>query len=132
MFNYLPDAEQAIIDKLKADLPGIVFATREPSPRPDEYVRLFLGAGSEAPVPTQESFTVTVESWHRNRESRANAVAEMVRCQLMGWGWARGVRLENNGVSSDVRRVTGARPVSYPGEDGWARYTATYQLTITH
>lgn len=132
MFNYLPDVEQAIIDKLTSDLPGIVFATREPSPRPNEYVRLFAGAGSEAPVPTQETFTVTVEAWHRNRESRANAVANMVRRQLMLWGWARAVRLSNDGVEADVRRVNGSRPVSYPGEDGWARYTATYQFTITH
>ena len=132
MFKYIPDVEQAIIDKLKADLPGIVFATREPSPRPTEYVRIFAGTGSEAPVPTQETFTVTVESWHRNREARANAVADMVRRQLMHWGWARGVRLENDGVTSDVRKVTGSRPVSYPGEDGWARYTATYPFTITH
>lgn len=132
MFHYIPDIEQAVLDKLQGENLGVEIATREPATRPTEYVRIFLGSGGETTVPVHERFTITVEAWNRNRESKAAELANKLRTTFMRWGWERGQTLTGGGVSANIIRVDGGRPVNYPGADGWARFTATYQFTISH
>ncbi|MEX3610066.1 hypothetical protein VVR12_03320 [Rothia sp. LK2588] len=132
MFHYLPDAEDAILTKLSGELPGVLVATREPATRPTEWVRLYIGGGGDAPVPVHERFTVTVETWHKSRESAAAALANRIRTILAGWGFQRGQTLTSDGVTARIITVAAPRPVSYPPGDGWSRYTATYQFTVSH
>lgn len=132
MFRYLPDVDQAVIDKLAEAFPGEKFGTREPSPRPTQYTRLFVHEGGTAPTPTQDRFLVTVEEWHKDRESITNQAAARHRVEVMRWGWARGEYLENGGVRAQIRSVTSTTPATLPSEDGWARTTVTYQFTVDH
>ena len=132
MFDYLPDPEQAIIDKLTPLFPGVPIGTREPLPRPAKYIKIFIG-GAAGDVPaTYESFTLTVETWVKGNETAANRLAGQIRKIIMGWGWGYGATLQNEGVKTHIQKTSGPRPISYPPGDGYARYTATYQLSIKH
>lgn len=132
MLNFLPDAEQAIIDKLGRANLGVPIGSREPSPRPIKYIKIFLGGSGGNPPATYESFMVTIEAWAKGNETAANSLAMKAHKEILRWGWGRGEYLENDGVKSYIQKVAGGRPINYPDADGWARYTATYQFTISH
>ena len=132
MFRFIPDLEQAVIDKLAAEHPGLSIGTREPVPRPTQYVRLFRITGPDPQVPVDELALITVETWHKTLESRAVSLAQSIRATILRWGWERGQTLTNDGVSVTIRAAAGSAPVNLPTTDGWARYTANYLLTISH
>lgn len=131
MIEFIADVEAAVVTALKAALPGVPVSTREPAPRPREWVRVFGSGSSDAPVPVYEAVAFTVEVWSEDGEPAASALASRIRSEVTRWGWERGFELSFGGESARVVKARAPRPVSYPPGERWARYTATYQLVLS-
>lgn len=130
MFDYLPDAEQALIDKLTAAYPDLPIGTREPAGSTTAWVRLFRIDGTDNTYGATGQHTFEIESWHRNRESIAATTAMDIRHTLQAWGFNRGQRLVNGGHTARIRAASASMPVSLPDPDGRARYRFTVTFTL--
>lgn len=131
MIEFITDIETATTTALRRAFPDLHISTREPSPRPSLWVRIFAGTGGETRVPIHESITLTVEVWHQNSEIEANKLAQAIRKEIQRWGWERNFYLEDSNERARVVKSLAPRPVSYPPGDRWVRYTATYQLILS-
>ena len=107
MFDYLPDGEQAFIDKLARDHPDLTIGTREPAAPTTGWVRLFRSTGDDRLRGVTGTETYVIESWHKNRESVAATTAM-------------------------IRATAATMPVNLPDPDGRARYTFHANLTLRH
>lgn len=129
--RFLPDPEQAVIDKLTPAV-GVTVSTREPAPRPARYLRVFRIDAATNRVPVHETITLTVEAWHKSLESAALALAQTARQELSRWGWEKAQTLTNGGRTARIVSATPASgPINLPSTDGWARYTFNVVLVTT-
>lgn len=133
MITFIDDLEGAIVAQLSSVFPEVRFSTVEPAPRPKQWVRVFLGGDSGGPVRVHEKVILTVESWHETSTVKANELAQQIRREVSRWAWERGFELADptTGASARVVEAVTPRPISYPPGERWARYSATYQLTLS-
>lgn len=132
MFEYLPDGEQALIDKLSRAHPDLTISTREPAAPATAWVRLFRTTGEDRLYGVTGTETYVIESWHKNRESIAAATAMKLRTTILTWGFNRGQTLTNDGRTGLIRSTGASLPVNLPDPDGRARYTFNANLVLRH
>lgn len=132
MFDYLPDGEQALIDKLARDHPDLTIGTREPAAPTTGWVRLFRSTGDDRLRGVTGTETYVIESWHKNRESVAASTAMTIRATILAWGFNRGHTLTDGGHTALIRATAATMPVNLPDPDGRARYTFNANLTLRH
>ncbi|WP_346844616.1 hypothetical protein [uncultured Rothia sp.] len=131
MITFMKDIEKATRAQLLKTFPNIPISSREPAPRPDQWIKYFIGQGSTTHNPVHESITLTIEVWNQNNEEQANQLAQKIRLEISRWGWERGFYLDDGKTRARVISTSTPRPVSYPPGERWSRYTGTYQIVLS-
>ncbi|WP_178945903.1 hypothetical protein [Kocuria sp. TGY1127_2] len=132
MFDYLPDGEQALIEKLSAAHPDLIISTREPAAPATAWVRLFRITGDDRLYGVTGTETYAIESWHKNRESLASKTAMDLRTTILTWGFNRGQKLTNDEHTALIRSTGASMPINLPDPDGRTRYTFNANLVLRH